>query len=710
MGSRDAVLLQDQELYPQAVLIKKARNVEVLEANAAFHAFTEKFDKTTLFFEQEFFSFLFQEREGITKGIVQKNVTYQNKSLQLIIVAEHPEQATFILIEEKEANSHYHDLYRSILDSTAEGIYGIDLDGNCTFCNKRALAIFGYEKEEEILGKNSHLLFHHSRKDGSILPLAKCRLQHSLFHKKETHDGEDVFWRKDGTYFIADYYSFPLLEKGKVVGAIITFMDVTEQKKVYDQLKESERSKRLLLENLPGMAYRCLFDRNWTMKFVSKGCHDLTGYADENLIENRDLSFNDVILEEYREDIWKEWQKCLQEKKKFRGEYQIRTADNKVKWVFEQGEIVYDDKGKPIALEGLIIDISEQKEKQQEIRYLSYHDGLTKIHNRIYFEIKKQEYNESEQFPLSIIMGDVNGLKIINDAFGHQIGDELLVDAAKLLQGCCREQDLLARIGGDEFAILLPNTTKEEAYQSFYAILKACEAFKENNPKSLYQISISLGLETKENKDEHFEDVQKRAEDNMYKSKLLDRNSSHSGLVSSIRSTLFEKSQETEEHAQRLQQYTQRLGIRLKVPHIQLDELSLLSMLHDIGKVGIDDEILRKPGPLSAEEWHHIKRHPEIGYRICMASPELVSIASYILSHHERWDGTGYPQGLKGEEIPLLARILAVVDAFDAMIEGRVYRLSMSITEALEEIKRCAGTQFDPFIANTFIDMIKYMH
>jgi HD-GYP domain-containing protein (c-di-GMP phosphodiesterase class II) len=129
-------------------------------------------------------------------------------------------------------------------------------------------------------------------------------------------------------------------------------------------------------------------------------------------------------------------------------------------------------------------------------------------------------------------------------------------------------------------------------------------------------------------------------------------------------------------------------------------------MLHDIGKIGIDNSILNKPGKLSKNEWEIMKKHSEIGYRIAMSSPELEPIAEYILAHHERWDGNGYPQGLKGEEIPLLSRILAVVDSYDAMTEDRVYRKAMTHQAAIEEIKKNAGTQFDPNIAQIFIDSL----
>ena len=170
---------------------------------------------------------------------------------------------------------------------------------------------------------------------------------------------------------------------------------------------------------------------------------------------------------------------------------------------------------------------------------------------------------------------------------------------------------------------------------------------------------------------------------------------------------MYEKSHETEEHSERLAALTRMVGEALKLSQIELDHLELLATLHDIGKVGIDDRILGKPGKLTAEEWLEMKKHPEIGYRIAAASPELVSISEFILSHHEHWDGSGYPKGLAGEAIPLLSRIIAVTDAYDAMTENRVYRKAMDRESAIAEIKNNAGTQFDPEIAKLFVGMMK---
>lgn len=365
-----------------------------------------------------------------------------------------------------------------------------------------------------------------------------------------------------------------------------------------------------------------------------------------------------------------------------------------------------DEDGEVEALEGVIIDITERKQREDKINYLNYHDTLTGIYNRRYFEDKKQHLEKENIYPVSVIMGDINGLKFINDSFGHAAGDKLIIMIAAILKRNCRERDVLARTGGDEFSILLTDTTNEFADTIMKNIEAECNEFEKTSIGEAYHLSISLGCATKTTPDINLEDIIKDAEDDMYRHKMLQSRSLHSAIISSMKSTLFEKNQETEEHAQRLIKVSELLGQKMNLAEKQLNELELLSTLHDIGKIGISDMILKKPGKLTNEEWVEMKKHPEIGYRIAMSTAELSPIAECILSHHERWDGTGYPHGIKGEEIPLLARIIAVADAYDAMTEDRPYRKAMSKEEACEEIKKYAGIQFDPVIAELFLQEI----
>lgn len=511
---------------------------------------------------------------------------------------------------------------------------------------------------------------------------------------------------KDGSIILMEH-KFRILrnQKGEPIEIIGVGYDITEKHKIEEQLKESERSKSVLLANFPGMAYRCNNDEDWTMQYVSQGCFELTGYYPENLINNQDLSYNDLIYIEDRDLVRKEWTKVIESKGSFKQEYRIVTETGDIKWVLEQGQAIYTDDYEVMALEGFIFDITDQKQKEERIKYLSYHDSLTGLYNRIYFEEVKKKYDQPEYLPLVVMMGDINGLKFLNDAFGHAEGDKLLVETAKIIQNCCDQNAIISRTGGDEFTILFPNTTSEEAYEVLKHIQHCCNDYNSYTFNEAYHINISLGYAVKEYPDEDFDLIQKQAEDYMYKRKLLDRNSSHSALLQSIKSTMLAKSQETEEHCERMQKLARIVGQKLNLTENELDDLALAIALHDIGKVGISDKILQKPGKLNDEEWIEMRKHPEIGYRIAMASPEFVSIAKYILSHHERWDGTGYPNNLKGEEIPLLSRIISIVDAFDAMTNERSYRKALTKEEAIQEIRKCSGTQFDPLVVMVFLEI-----
>ena len=351
-------------------------------------------------------------------------------------------------------------------------------------------------------------------------------------------------------------------------------------------------------------------------------------------------------------------------------------------------------------------DITARKAREQRILNLVYQDSLTGLYNRRFFEKEKERLDIESQLPLSVITGDVNGLKRINDSLGHVHGDKLLVTIGKILTSCCRKDDIIARIGGDEFCILLPKTSSEVAAGIIKRISLACEEYNKNVSSELYYINISFGVATKTKMMESLDNAFKIAEDYMYKRKFLEARSSNSSIISSMKIALVDKSEETEEHTERLIKLSTAIGQVVGLTNQQFDELKLFASLHDIGKIGIDDEILNKAGKLTDLELVKMRKHSEVGYRIAMAFPELVCIADYILTYHERFDGTGYPQGLAGENIPLLSRILAIADAYDAMREDRAYRKAMSKQEAIEEIIKNSGTQFDPDISKIFIGIL----
>src|SRR5665648_1073046 len=388
----------------------------------------------------------------------------------------------------------------------------------------------------------------------------------------------------------------------------------------------------------------------------------------------------------------------------FKNNLELIVQQKTAELIIANKELVFQNEEKDKRAAELIIANKELALQNEEILFLSHHDFLTGLYNRIFFEEEKKRLDTPRQLPISIIMGDINGLKLVNDGFGHSKGDEVLIEIAKILKSCCRKEDIISRIGGDEFGILLSKTDSKSAQLVCSRISGTCKGYALDG-SSIYP-SISVGHATKNIETETMDNILMAAEESMSKQKLLESKSAHSSILASIKAIMFEKSQETEEHAERMVQLSKSIGMAMSLTDDQLNELELLSTLHDIGKMSIDAEILSKPGKLSDKEWVEMRKHPEIGFRIAQASPELIPIAKYILCHHERWNGKGYPQGLIGEQIPLLSRILAIVDSFDAMTNDRAYRSAMTKGEAIEEIRRNSGTQFDPDIVNIFIEKI----
>ncbi len=369
-----------------------------------------------------------------------------------------------------------------------------------------------------------------------------------------------------------------------------------------------------------------------------------------------------------------------------------------------------DDSASPImdrtkAIKGVVLvfrDSTEKKKEQDKILQLSYRDALTGLYNRRYYDQIKQAVDSDPYYPLTLVLGDVNGLKLTNDAFGHDAGDQLLKRVASVFRKTCREEDIITRIGGDEFILLLPRT---DARNAKIIVGRLNDALMKEEIRGL-SVSVSFGYAVKQEDPMTFEETFKLAEDGMYSEKLSKSSAFKKHAIDTLLVKQFELNQWEKEHSIKVGEMSKLFAQAMGFSKEEVWQIERGASLHDLGKIAIDETILSQKENLTQGQWLELKRHPEIGYTILRSVGEYAPFAEYVLYHHERWDGTGYPQKLKGADIPQPARMIAIADSFVAMTSDRAYKQALSPQEAIEELYSCSGTQFDPDLVPIFVEKV----
>lgn len=373
-------------------------------------------------------------------------------------------------------------------------------------------------------------------------------------------------------------------------------------------------------------------------------------------------------------------------------------------------------------------DISERKILEEKLYAMTLRDSLTNLYNHAYLKRRLKEEilkDKDNSQSLSYILLDIDDFKFYNDRFGHQAGDALLNEFAKLLKKCVRGNDVVGRYGGDEFAVILPKAGRSTALMLAERIRSTVEKHPFNNKMLVpgNNITVSIGVAVYPDDACEGEELIKLADEAMYRCKQNQKNGvqlyfsalkefqkelkeSEKTMYNSVKMLLGiinSKDRDTYLHLEKVAEYVEIICSRMNLDENMKKDIKIAAFLHDLGKIEIPRTILHKTEQISKEEWSIIRQHPKWGASMLRSMQQMDSIIPLILHHHERYDGNGYPKGLKGEDIPLGARIIAVADSFDAMTTLRPYRKPKSIADAIEEIVINSGTQFDPQVAGLFV-------
>lgn len=581
----------------------------------------------------------------------------------------------------------------TLIDNLNEMFITYDTNGVVTFANKQAYAILGY-KPSNVIGQKVVDFIEEYHKE-----YVTERIYNRIYNRESSSYETSLIHGEKGNILIKLNASPIINENGLVTGGMILAEDITERKLAEEQLKSSEARYRAIVEDQTELI--CRTSTEGTITFVNEAyCRYFntvrelaygTNFLDSVYEADHDLVVRCITSLNIKSPV-----KVL--------ESRAKMLDGTIRWIYWTHRAIYDEDGELIDYQSVGSDITERKIAEDRLQYISKYDVLTNIYNRYYFEKQMKYFEEAYYAPIALIICDVDGLKLINDTLGHDEGDELLRSVARVIGNSLRKNDVLARVGGDEFAIIVPGAKLRATESVVKRIRENIILYNESNPK--VPLSLSMGYAVRHDTNVSMLELYQEADNNMYKEKLHSGQSARSSIVHTLMKALEARDFITEGHGDRMQDLMVKMAKKLGMGEQKINDLKLFAQFHDIGKVGISDTILFKEGPLTNEEYAIMKRHSEIGHRIALSAPDLVHIADWILKHHEWWNGQGYPLALKENEIPIECRILAIVDAYDAMTNDRPYRKAMAKSKAIQELKDFAGKQFDPKLIQDFLKVI----
>lgn len=664
--------------------------------------------------------------DSLETGI--KKTKEKEKRTEALIIAQ-AEAASLVMSKALMYN-------RNLIEANLDPLVTIGPDGIITDVNKATENITGLPRER-LIGTNFSAYFTDPDKAKAgyekafregVVSDYELALKHISGHTTPVLYNASVYRDEEGliigvfaaarditaTQKAKNELTFQYEEKDKQV----TELGITNKDLVFQKKEQAKMTAELIISNELIEAAHAAMRKVWkyTRSLIEASLDPLVTIGPDGIItdvntatENATGLHRDKLIgtdfSEYFTDPRKAkaiYQQVFNEGKISDYELELKHISGNTTSVLYNASVYKDDEGRVIGVVAAARDITDRKKAAEEILHLSYHDQLTGVYNRRFYAEELKRLDIKRNLPLSLVMGDVNGLKLINDSVGHIVGDELLKKVAEILKKGCRSDDIVARHGGDEFVIILPKTTGSVTEN----IIKGMKALSLKEKVAGFDISIAFGYATKEKEEENIQEIFIKAEDCMYRNKLYESPSLRGKAIELIMNTIYAKSNREHLHSIKVGEICEMIANKMKFDRSSIIQIRTAGIMHDIGKIGIKDEILNNPRELTPDERNEIKKHPEIGYRILSSVNEFSEIADQILQHHEQWNGEGYPKGLKGEEIVMQARIISIAEAFDAMTSDWMFRKALSEEEAINEIKRCSGTKFDPTIARVFIEMV----
>ncbi len=510
-------------------------------------------------------------------------------------------------------------------------------------------------------------------------------------------DHESVRFRKDGSEIHVSVRATAITVQRGSEEYLAIYREITER----IRWEEDLATERVYFENLfmNSPLAIALVDGDGSIQRVNSAFEKLFGYASWECI-GRNLD-GLIAPGELTEDAERLTRKVAKGGT-IQAERSRRRKDGS--WVDVQiNAVSFPVTGGQTVIYAIYQDITERKIFEEKFRYFGYHDSLTGLYNSAFFEEEMRRLDTPRQLPVSLVLADVDNLKLVNDAFGHIEGDRLILEAGRILQSCCRQEDIIARCGGDEFVMLLPGTSLLEARSICDRIREACGRRVTN---SIIPPSIALGVAVKDEVTQDFIQVRKKADDDMYLDKLMRSERSRSAIYTRIVNFL-ESDRRRNAHIQRLRKLSRLFASYLSMKQDETEKLLLLAQFHDVGLMPVPAEVLYREGPLEPGEWEDVRKHPERGYHLARNLSPITPVAEDILCHHEHFDGSGYPRGLSGDDIPIASRIMNLLCAYEVMTGWRSYRPSFTHEEALGEVASGAGGQFDPRLSGLFINLLR---